>query len=526
MQFLADVQLVCAVCHGKRFLPEVLAVHHGGKSVADVLAMTVTEALAFFDMPKARDYVIARTLQPVIDVGLGYLPLGQPLSTLSGGEAQRLKLARALSEKASRALFVLDEPSAGLHALDAAQVIAALGRLADDGASVIVVEHDLDVVRSADWVIDLGPDAGPLGGHVVAQGTPRDVAKTKTRTGIALSSRGAPRLDPRPSRPAILSAPRIVIEHAREHNLKDVSCNIPHGTLCVVTGPSGSGKSSLAFDVVFAEGQRRFMETLTPYARQFLPTLPRPDVDRVTGVPPSIALEQRTTRAGANSTVATVTEIAHYMRLLYAKVGVMHCPKCDAAVRPSSPDELFARLVSSTETGKHTIYSAAVRARKGTYLDLFNEAARAGIKAARVDGAIVVTDPPPKLKKSVEHDVDLDRSLRCARHARPSDLRSSPRVGARHAEARERIPQGPPERRRAHRVDRTCLQRVRYRRSRGRPALVLFQHQTRSVRGVPRDGRGLARGRRDVSHVQRDAARPDSTRRPAVRRDVPAPSLA
>jgi len=405
MQFLADVQLVCAACGGKRFNPEVLAIKHDGKSVADVLAMTVDEALAFFDPPDARDYVIARMLQPAASVGLGYLPLGQPLSTLSGGEAQRLKLARALGEKAAGTLFVLDEPSAGLHALDAAKVIAALHRLADDGASVLVVEHDLDIVRASDWVIDLGPDAGPTGGHVVAQGTPAQVAKTQTRTGRALAAH-------RESMPELQSgvrsvaSPRVSVEHAREHNLKNVSCDIPHGALCVVTGPSGSGKSSLAFDVVFAEGQRRFMETLTPYARQFLPTLPRPDVDRVTGVPPSIALEQRTTRAGANSTVATVTEVAHYLRLLYAKVGVMHCPKCDAAVRPSSPDDLFARLVSS-EKGKHTIYAPAVRARKGTYLDLFNDATRAGFKTARVDGAIVATDPPPKLKKSLEHDVDL-----------------------------------------------------------------------------------------------------------------------
>jgi excinuclease ABC subunit A len=406
MQFLADVQLVCAACGGKRFNPEVLAIKHDGKSVADVLAMTVDEALAFFDPPDARDYVIARMLQPVASVGLGYLPLGQPLSTLSGGEAQRLKLARALGEKAAGTLFVLDEPSAGLHALDAAKVIDALHRLADDGASVLVVEHDLDIVRASDWVIDLGPDAGPTGGHVVAQGTPAQVAKTETRTGRALAAHheSTPELQ---SGVRSVAAPRVSVEHAREHNLKNVSCDIPHGTLSVVTGPSGSGKSSLAFDVVFAEGQRRFMETLTPYARQFLPTLPRPDVDRVTGVPPSIALEQRTTRAGANSTVATVTEVAHYLRLLYAKVGVMHCPKCDAAVRPSSPDDLFARLVSGQTSGKHTIYAPAVRARKGTYLDLFNDATRAGFKTARVDGAIVATDPPPKLKKSLEHDVDL-----------------------------------------------------------------------------------------------------------------------
>ncbi|HEX4514206.1 MAG TPA: excinuclease ABC subunit A, partial [Polyangiaceae bacterium] len=412
MQFLADVQLVCGACGGKRFNAEVLAIKHEGKSVADVLAMTVDEAVALLDPPGKRDYVIARTLQPVVSVGLGYLPLGQPLSTLSGGEAQRLKLARALTEKAAGTLFVLDEPSAGLHALDAAKVTDALHRLADDGASILVVEHDLDIVRASDWVIDLGPDAGPTGGHVVAQGTPKDVSKSPTRTGQALRGEleSSSPSSQTPSSPTshIQRAWKqaISVEHAREHNLKNVSCDIPHGALCVVTGPSGSGKSSLAFDVVFAEGQRRFMETLTPYARQFLPTLPRPDVDRVTGVPPSIALEQRTTRAGANSTVATVTEVAHYLRLLYAKVGVMHCPKCDAPVRPSSPDDLFARLISS-DKGKHTIYAPAVRARKGTYLDLFNDATRAGFKTARVDGAIVANDPPPKLKKSLEHDVDL-----------------------------------------------------------------------------------------------------------------------
>ncbi|MBV9947789.1 MAG: excinuclease ABC subunit UvrA, partial [Myxococcales bacterium] len=323
MQFLADVQLLCPVCQGKRFRPEVLEVKHRGRSIADVLAMTVEEALAAFDVEEEPDFVLRRTLSPVARVGLSYLALGQPLSTLSGGEAQRLKLARALSEAAPRTLFVIDEPSAGLHAEDAAYVVEAMHRLVDEGASVVLVEHDLEVIRACDWVIDLGPGGGPEGGRVVAAGTPEEIAEADTRTGAALRAgvgAGAVRRNGTGRGTGGPSA--IAVSHAREHNLKDVSCAIPHGRVCVVTGPSGSGKSSLAFDVVFAEGQRRFMETLTPYARQFLPTLPRPDVDGVAGVPPSIALEQRTTRGGANSTVATVTEIYDYMRLLWARVGI------------------------------------------------------------------------------------------------------------------------------------------------------------------------------------------------------------
>jgi excinuclease ABC subunit A len=407
MQFLADVQLLCPVCQGKRFKPEVLAVTHRGKSIADVLGMSIDEALALFDPVDDRDYVLRRMLDPVVQVGLGYLSLGQPLSTLSGGEAQRLKLARALSEEARGTLFVVDEPSAGLHAQDATHVIAALHKLVDEGASVVVVEHDLDVIRACDWVIDLGPGGGPHGGRLVAEGTPEQVTASDTRTGQALRNLTGRSEDRKVFRSSDLPVPNLSIRvsHAREHNLKDVSCSIPHGQVCVVTGPSGSGKSSLAFDVVFAEGQRRFMETLTPYARQFLPTLPRPDVDSVTGVPPSIALEQRTSRGGANSTVATVTEVAHYLRLLYAKVGELHCPKCDEVVAPMSADALYERL--ARETGTKTVYAPAVRARKGTYLDVFTAASRAGVKTARVDGALISIEPPPRLAKAKEHTIDL-----------------------------------------------------------------------------------------------------------------------
>ena len=252
----------------------------------------------------ARETAIVRALGPLVRLGLGYLPLGQPLSTLSGGEAQRLKLARALGEprrgRALRARRAERRPARRRGAAPRRRARTCSSRA---GGSVIVVEHDLDVIRAADWVIDLGPGAG-------AERRPRRRPRARPRT-IAQSrhahrrSRSAPAdpSGPRASAARREATPRDgarrdrVVTRARAQPARGLDARIPHGTLVVVTGPSGSGKSTLAFDVVFAEGQRRFLETLTPYARQFLPTLPRPDVDRVTGVPPSIALEQRTTRA-------------------------------------------------------------------------------------------------------------------------------------------------------------------------------------------------------------------------------------
>lgn len=402
MQFLADVRLVCPACKGRRFREEVLEVRVAGLNVAEMLDATVDQALELF----AEESAVVNALEPVARLGLGYLPLGQPLSTLSGGEAQRLKLARALREVGPGTLLVLDEPSAGLHPSEVERLDAALRQLTADGSTVLVVDHDPAVIAGADWCIELGPGAGSDGGRVVAACTPSALARRKTRTGEALRRASKVLVGAERSAPAATPARKAIeVFGAREHNLADVDVAIPHGELVVVTGPSGSGKSSLAFDVVFAEGQRRFLETLTPYARQFLPVMPRPDVDRVDGVPPSVALEQRTSRAGVNSTVATVTEIAHYLRLLYAKVGVMHCPDCEVPVTSASGDLLFARL--RERPGDVQLRAPVVRARKGVYYDVFNAAHRAGIVRAICDGAIVETDAPPKLKKTKEHSIDL-----------------------------------------------------------------------------------------------------------------------
>jgi excinuclease ABC subunit A len=175
MHFLPDVYVQCEVCKGKRYNRETLEIHYKGRNVAEILEMTVDEALDFFSAVPS----IKNKLQTLHDVGMGYIHLGQPATTLSGGEAQRVKLATELSKRATgRTFYILDEPTTGLHFDDVARLLSVLGRLADTGNTVVVIEHNLDVIKSADWVIDLGPEGGDAGGDLVASGTPEQVAKT------------------------------------------------------------------------------------------------------------------------------------------------------------------------------------------------------------------------------------------------------------------------------------------------------------------------------------------------------------
>ena len=413
MQFLSDVYLRCPDCDGKRFRPEVLEVALRGKSISDVLEMTVSEALAFF----AGEREVEARLAPLADVGLEYLRLGQPVPTLSGGEAQRLKLAGHLAQAKSGSepnkLFLFDEPTTGLHFDDIAKLLKAFRRLLAAGHSLVVIEHNLDVIRAADWIVDLGPEGGEAGGALVCEGTPERVMRHETsHTGKALREYENAFLQ-ETKKESINESPTrylghvIRIHNAREHNLKSIDVEIPRNRFSVVTGVSGSGKSTLAFDILFAEGQRRYLESLNAYARQFVQAASRPDVDAIWGIPPTVAIEQRTSRGGRKSTVGTLTEIHHFLRLLFVKLGTQHCPDCRVPIEPQSQDAIAARILRDYRGQRIGLLAPLVVNRKGVYTDLAKWARAKGFASLRVDGAFLPLDPFPRIDRFKEHTIEL-----------------------------------------------------------------------------------------------------------------------
>ncbi|MFN7507447.1 MAG: ATP-binding cassette domain-containing protein, partial [Limnobacter sp.] len=411
--------------------------------MAQVLELTVDQALDLFE----KDTALLKTLQPLAQVGLNYLRLGQPVPTLSGGEAQRLKLAGFLANLKPTAsgqkvakrgdLFVFDEPTTGLHFDDVAKLMRSLRLLQEAGHSVLIVEHNLDVICAADWLVDLGPEAGEYGGELVAQGTPEQLAKNGTSyTGVAIKqylaqsnllqaadlnkgNKGSKQgNDFMVAEAAALYSVEtannkrglsngIEILHAREHNLKNVSLTIPREKMTVITGPSGSGKSTLAFDILFSEGQRRYLESLNAYARQFVQPAAKPDVDAIFGIPPTVAIEQRTSRGGRKSTVATVTEVYHFLRLMFVKLGIQHCPTCEVPIAPQSMDSMLAQMMQHYKGQEITLLAPLVQGRKGIYNEIAKWAVDRGYERLRVDGEYVPTNPWPKLARYQEHHIEV-----------------------------------------------------------------------------------------------------------------------
>ena len=414
MQFLSDLYLRCPECEGRRFQPHVLKIRVRGASIHDVLEMTARDAIAFFESNER----IVTSLRLLADVGLDYLRLGQPVNALSGGESQRLKLAGHLAERReSDALLIFDEPTTGLHFDDVARLLQVFQRLVDEGNSLVVIEHNMEVVKCADWLVELGPEAGELGGEVVVAGTPEEVARCEaSHTGHFLKDvlngaggRNRFRLKREAVPPGEMprdSSNAICVSGAREHNLKNITVEIPREKIVVVTGLSGSGKSTLAFDILFAEGQRRFLDSMSAYARQFVEQLEKPDVDSIEGLPPSVAIEQRVTRGGGKSTVATVTEVYHFLRLLFSKLGTQHCPDCGMAVEKQTLSAITASVQRLARRGTVQIFSPLIRARKGFHTKIAHWAARQEIDFLLVDGALLPVAGFAKLARFKEHSID------------------------------------------------------------------------------------------------------------------------
>ncbi|QEG42287.1 excinuclease ABC subunit UvrA [Roseimaritima ulvae] len=420
MDFMADIWVTCPVCNGHRYNRETLAVKFKKHSIADVLELDIAQALKLFkNIPK-----VATKLQTLVDVGLEYLKLGQPSPTLSGGEAQRIKLSRELSKRSTgRTLYVLDEPTTGLHFADIRMLLKVLHGLTDLGNTVLIVEHNQDVIKTADWVIDLGPEGGADGGHLLACGTPAEIAAhPESHTGRALakvmnirrkdSKRVAAQRSSAVVRPPDSNtAVDILVEGAEQHNLKSVNARIPRDAMTVFCGPSGSGKSSLAMDTIYAEGQRRYVESLSSYARQFIGQVQKPRVERIEGLSPAVALEQKNLGHSPRSTVGTVTEIYDYFRILMARAGKMYCPGCQKPVGTQTSDQIVDKVLSLPEGTRALLLAPLERAPHQDPREMWGDLKKLGYARVRVDGKTCAIDdaPPLDVRRTHRLQVVIDR---------------------------------------------------------------------------------------------------------------------
>lgn len=397
MDFMEDAWMDCPVCKTKRFDSETLSVMYKGKNIYDVLEMSVEEAAEFFEnIPSIR-----HKLETLKQVGMDYIKLGQSSTTLSGGEAQRIKLAKELVRPATgKTLYILDEPTTGLHFHDIKHLLEVLQALVAKGNSVLVIEHNMDVVKTADWIVDLGPEGGEGGGRLVAEGTPEQIAKKKTPTGQAVKEALFP--DRIEKTQAALKENKssstqkkqreshnirsITVNGAEQNNLKHLTVTIPREKVTVCTGPSGSGKSSLAFETIYAEGQRRYIESLSPYARQFVKQMAKPKVGHVSGLSPAIAIEQKAHAGNPRSTVGTMTEIYDYLRILYARIGIPHCPETGEVIQAISKDHVVERILTYPAGEKLHILAPIELSKNERFEEIILRFKRQGFTRIRLNG--------------------------------------------------------------------------------------------------------------------------------------------
>ena len=412
MDFLADVWVTCPICEGKRFDRETLQVKFKDYSIADVLEMDIRKGMEVFEnIPK-----VYNKLTTLAAVGLDYLQIGQPSPTLSGGEAQRIKLARELTKKSTgKTLYLLDEPTTGLHFADIQMLLKVLQNFVEQGNTVLVVEHNLDVIKTADWIIDIGPEGGAMGGRIVGQGTPETIAGIKeSYTGRALAktlgidtTKEEKTVAADTKKKPLELATHVDVRGAAQHNLRKVDAAIERDKMTVFCGPSGSGKSSLAMDTIYAEGQRRYVESLSSYARQFVNQMPKPKLDHIEGLSPAIAIEQKNFGSTSRSTVGTVTEVYDYLRILFSRLGTPYCPDCDRKIGTQTLDQVVDRVMDHDEGQKLLLMAPVSLDGSQNWPALFDEVRAAGFIRVRVDGTTYGIDEVPSIDKRKRHEVDV-----------------------------------------------------------------------------------------------------------------------
>ena len=379
--------LGCPLCQGRRFRPEILSIQYKGHSIADLLDLTIR---------RARELLGWKKLDLLCDIGLGYLPLGQTAPTFSGGEAQRLKLAvDLLRPSKEKVIYLFDEPTSGLHFHDISRLLKILQERVDAGHTVIVIEHNLDLIRAADWVIDLGPGAGAAGGQIVGEGTPDQIAKLNTLTGRALRSDFSKQRATKP------------ILHTKPTAIQVDDLTLPYHKWIALCGPD---KRALAFDTIYAESQLRYFETLPTYFRQSLPT-PKQPTAQISGLPLTIALRHSSTRAtiGALTGLADLLRRAHDQEIMRQKLTPASLAEQLESRYPNQLISVLAPLTSHPELSELLRTLGFLRVRlDGTFHELDDE-------------------PPFATATSVELLIDRVDSRQSQR------LREALELGARHS---------------------------------------------------------------------------------------------